>query len=133
MGLSMMEKNLFLPNKKGFTLIEIIFSITISSIILFSALNILKVLNQQNEKTFTITITKIDFETTRLFLEQKIQDDSTLSNLTLKETILFYNGNPLIKDITSFTKTNETNGINIDICKKGGFCTRIYIVKKPKY
>lgn len=124
-------KTSHLLNKKAFTLLELIFSIVISSIILFSSLNILKTLGQENQKTFNVTLDKIDFETTRLFLEKKIQEDSTLANLTLSEKNLLYNGDILIKDITTFTKNNETNGITINLCKdtNGEFCTEIYIKK----
>jgi len=120
-------KTSHLLNKKAFTLLELIFSIVISSIILFSSLSILKTLGQENQKTFNLTLDKIDFETTRLFLENKIKEDSTLANLSLSETTLLYNGDILIKDITSFTKQDASGGIDISICKKSGFCTEIYI------
>lgn len=121
--------NFNLTNKKAFTLLELIFSIVISSIILFTSLNILKTLGQENQKTFNLTIDKIDFETTRLFLEKKIKEDPTLSNLTLSEKTLFYSGDILIKDVTTFTKQDTSSGIDINICKKSGFCTEMYIKK----
>lgn len=121
---------MYFQNKKAFTLLELIFTLVISSIILFSTMGIFKVLHQENEKTFNLTLDKIDFETTRLFLEKKIEEDSTLSNLTLSETILLYNGDILIKEITSFTKTEGSGGITITLCKKSGFCTEIYIKKE---
>ncbi|MDD2699499.1 MAG: prepilin-type N-terminal cleavage/methylation domain-containing protein [Arcobacteraceae bacterium] len=123
--------NFNLTNKKAFTLLELIFSIVISSIILFTSLSILKTLGQENQKTFNLTIDKIDFETTRLFLEKKIKEDATLSNLTISEKTLFYNGDILIQNVTTFTKMDEGNGININLCKdtNGEFCTQIYLQK----
>jgi prepilin-type N-terminal cleavage/methylation domain-containing protein len=123
--------NFNLTNKKAFTLLELIFSIVISSIILFTSLSILKTLGQENQKTFNLTIDKIDFETTRLFLEKKIQEDATLSNLILSEKTLLYNGDILIQNVTTFTKMDEGNGININLCKdtNGEFCTEIYLQK----
>ena len=123
--------NFNLTNKKAFTLLELIFSIVISSIILFTSLSILKTLGQENQKTFNLTIDKIDFETTRLFLEKKIKENATLSNLILSEKTLLYNGDILIKNVTTFTKMDEGNGININLCKdtNGEFCTEIYIKK----
>ncbi len=123
--------NLNLKSKKAFSLLEMLFSIIIGSIILFSSLGIIKILNQESKKTFNLAIDKIDFETTRIFLEFKIKDDATLSNLTLSEKNLLYNGNILIKDITTFTKIDEGNGVNITICKNTSreFCTQIYLQK----
>ncbi len=95
--------------------------------VLLSGFSNLKTLGQENQKTFNLTLDKIDFETTRLFLENKIKEDSTLANLSISETTLLYNGDILIKDITSFTKQDVSGGIDISICKKSGFCTEIYI------
>jgi type II secretory pathway component PulJ len=126
-----MEKILYFQNKKGFSVIELIFSIALASIILFSTLSILKVLHQENQKTLHFTLTKIDFETTRLFLEHTIKEDLTLSNLTLTNAILSYNGNPLMKNVSSLTKDIEANGITLTICSNhyGEFCTKMYLKK----
>jgi prepilin-type N-terminal cleavage/methylation domain-containing protein len=126
-----MEKTLYFQNKKAFTLLELIFSIALASIILFSTLSILKVLHQENQKTLNLTLTKMDFETTRIFLEHKIREDLTLSNLTLNDKVLLYSGNPLMKNVSSFTKNIEENGIILAICSNlyGEFCTEIYLKK----
>ncbi len=122
---------MYFQNKKAFTLIELIFSVALASIILFSTLSILKVLHQENQKTLNITLTKIDFETTRLFLEHKIKEDVTLSNLALANRILLYRGDPLMKNVSRFSKSIETNGINLTICSDnyGRFCSEIYLQK----
>ncbi|MCI0500516.1 MAG: prepilin-type N-terminal cleavage/methylation domain-containing protein [Epsilonproteobacteria bacterium] len=122
---------MYFQNKKAFTLIELIFSVALASIILFSTLSILKVLHQENQKTLNITLTKIDFETTRLFLEHKIKEDVTLSNLALANRILLYRGDPLMKNVSRFSKSIETNGIMLTICSDnyGRFCSEIYLQK----
>lgn len=122
-------KTFLLKNKRGFTLFELLFSTIIGSIILLSALNILDLLYKENNETFGLTIDKIDFETTRLFLENKIKEDTTLAYLTLNKTTLLYKDSILIQDVVSFTKQNGNVGIDISICKKNQFCTEIYIKK----
>lgn len=122
---------MYFQSKKAFTLLELIFSIALSSIILFSTLSILKVLHQENQKTLNLTLTKIDFETTRLFLEHKIKKDLTLSNLILTDGVLFYSGDPLMKNVGNFTKDIEGNAIILTICSdtNGQFCTEMYLQK----
>ena len=123
--------NSSLTNKRAFTLLELLFSVAIGSLILFSTLSILKVLSQENQKTFNLTVDKIDFETTRLFLGHKIKEDSTLSKLALLEQTLRYDGNILIQNVTSLSKTDNGNGVTLKICKNtsGEFCTEFYLQK----
>ncbi len=94
-------------------------------------MGIFKVLHQENQKTLNLTLLKMDFETTRLFLEHKIKDDLTLSNLTLTDKVLLYSGDPLMKNVSSFTKDIEVNGITLTICSdtNGQFCTEMYLKK----
>lgn len=126
-----MGTTLYFQSKKAFTLLELIFTLITSSIILFSTMGIFKVLHQENQKTLNLTLSKIDFETTRLFLEYKIKDDLTLSNLTLTDKVLLYSGDPLMKNVSSFTKNIEVNGITLTICSdtNGQFCTEMYLQK----
>lgn len=126
-----MGTTLYFQSKKAFTLLELIFTLIISSIILFSTMGIFKVLHQENQKTLNLTLSKIDFETTRLFLEHKIKDDLTLSKLTLTDKVLLYSGDLLMKNVSSFTKDIEVNGITLTICSdtNGQFCTEMYLQK----
>ena len=94
------------------------FSITILAIILLSTTNIIELLYKENIETSTITIAKLDFETTRLYLEKRIDIDKTLNNLTYENNKLFYNNSLLLQNIDSFTKSNTNNFINITICIK---------------
>lgn len=126
-----MGTTLYFQSKKAFTLLELIFTLIISSIILFSTMGIFKVLHQENQKTLNLTLSKMDFETTRLFLEHKIKDDLTLSKLTLTDKVLLYSGDLLMKNVSSFTKDIEVNGITLTICSdtNGQFCTEMYLQK----
>jgi hypothetical protein len=91
-------------------------SITILAIILLSTTNIINLLNKENQKTSTILIAKLDFETTRLYLEKKILIDANLANLTYENNTLYYNNVPLLHNIDSFIKSTSGNFINITIC-----------------
>ncbi len=125
-------KTLPLINKKAFSLIEVIFVASIGAIILFSTLSILNSIQKKDQITFDQTITKIDFETTRLFLGDKIKDDPTLSNLTLNDKRVLYDGDLLIDNISNFSKTIDQKGVQIDICSdlNGKFCTNFYLKKE---
>ena len=94
-------------------------SITILAIILLSTTNIINLLNKENQKTSTILIAKLDFETTRLYLEEKILIDANLANLTCLNDTLYYNNAPLLHNIDGFANDmkmlQKTRG-----CGKGG-------------
>ncbi len=121
-----------LQTKRSFTLLEVLLSSIIGAILLYSGYSILFHLTQKEDFTYHQTITKLDFETTRHFLEYKIKNDSTLNSLQIRDQIVSYNNAPLIKNVTHFTKQIEQMGITIDICTdlNGEFCTQIYIKKE---
>jgi len=120
-----------LKNKKAFTLLELLFSIVIGSIILVSSLSVLDLLYQENRNSFQFTLSKIDFETTRLFLEKKISTDQDLEKLYLDGDKVLYDGNLLLEKIVILEKKLEGNFIHLKIClhSTNEFCTQIYIKK----
>lgn len=122
-------KTFLLTSKKAYGLLELLFSTVIGVIIIFSSFGILKTIQKKDQITFDQTLTKIDFETTRLFLEHKIKTDATLSNLTLNNKRLLYNNDPLMDNVTDFSKSIEPNGIMIHICSdlNGELCTNFYL------
>ena len=75
-------------------------------------------LSKENRETATITISKLDFETTRLYLERKISLDKKLDNLTYENNSLYYDNSLLLNNIDSFTKSTTNNFISISICIK---------------
>ena len=64
-----------------------------------------------------MTSSKIDFETTRLFLEKKITEDKNLNKLTFLNNSLYYKDNLLLDNVIRYN-TNTNPFINISICIK---------------
>ena len=87
-------------------------------VILLSTTNIINLLYKEDKETSTIAISKLDFETTRLFLEHHIKTDKELDKLSYQDTSLYYNNNLLLNNVNSFKKTKNNNFINITICIK---------------
>ena len=112
---------------------ELIFSIVLLGILIASSMSILNLLFKENRQTFDTALTKIDFETTRLFLETKIKDDQNLAYLIFSNSKLFYKNDLLNDNVSSFRKTIGANDILLNICIKQNnlFCTDIYIKTKP--
>ena len=104
--------------KKSISLIEILFILIISSVLLLSISNITLNLNQKNNNDYLKNILKIEFESTRLFLQKKIAIDKNLSNLNYLNKTLYYNNNILVKNVESFLKTNSNDIIILNICLK---------------
>jgi len=104
--------------KKSISLIEILFILIISSVLLLSISNITLNINQKNNNDYLKNILKIEFESTRLFLQKKIAIDKNLSNLSYLNKTLYYNNNILVKNVESFLKTNSNDIIILNICLK---------------
>ena len=64
-----------------------------------------------------IISSKIDFETTRKFLEKKVLEDKNLNKLALLNNNLYYEENLLLNKVISYNKTINTF-VNISICIK---------------
>jgi competence protein ComGC len=114
-------------HKKSFTLLEIIFSIVIISVVVISALNMMNILNTKNNNTYKTTVTKIDIEATRLFLENKTSTDKKLDKLLYKKKKLYYDNGLLLNNISSFSKTLHPNNTEINFCITidKEFCTKM--------
>lgn len=112
--------------KKAFTLTEILLSTVIISIVVITSLNIMNILHKKNNTTYQTTISKIDLESTRLFLEKKIILDKQLSNLSFKESGLYYKNDLLLKNVSLFSKTIQDDIITLEICTNNSteICTK---------
>ena len=116
-------------NKKSITLIELLFTIIISSILLVSVANISLDLNNSNKINYYKNILKIEFESTRLFLQKQIINDKNLSNLSYKNNNLYFKNNMLLKNLLSYNRYIQDNIIVLDICIKNKIklCQKIRI------
>lgn len=120
-----------MKNKKAFTLLELIFSIVILAIIVSSVGVMIGMLAKEDRQTFNNSLTKIDFETTRLFLESKIKNDSNLLLLSYAGNNIYYDNDLLNENVSSFQKNINPSYVSLNICIKysENFCTTIYIKK----
>ena len=115
--------------KKSFSLFEIIISLTILFIIFYTATNVIQILNISNNKQEKTTKAKIEIESLRLYLINKIKNDKKLSNLKYENSNLYYEGYLLLKNITQFSKEYKSNFISISLClyDKNTLCQTLYI------
>lgn len=105
-------------NKKSISLIEIIFILIISSLLFLSISNITLDLNKNNTIEYKKNILKIEFETTRLFLEKKLPIDLKLDKLDYRNNTIYYNNNILLKNVISYSKVIINDKITVSICLK---------------
>lgn len=101
---------------RSIVLLEIIFSIVLLSIIFLTTSKFLFTVNEKNKTDFTTNITKIEFETTRLFLIQKLEKDGNLNKLKLEDNKLLYDNNLLLKKVTQFEISSSNDIYTINIC-----------------
>jgi len=116
-------------NKKSITLIELLFTIVISSVLLVSVANISLDLNSSNKNNYYKNLLKIEFESTRLFLQKQINNDKDLSDLSYKNNSLYFKNNILLKNLLSYNRYIQDNIIVLDICIKNKIklCQKIRI------
>ena len=105
-------------NKKSISLIELLFTIVISSILLISISNLSLDLNINNSNKYHKNIVKIEFESTRLFLQKRICNDKNLDNLYYSDNTLFYKSSILLKNVSLYNKKIENKIIVLNICIK---------------
>ncbi len=102
--------------KPSFILLELIITIVITSIIFLISTNYLFILKDKNNSEYKINLTKIEFETTRLFILNKLHIDKDLKQLKYQNNNLYYKDNLLQNNVTSFTISNKQELYTIDIC-----------------
>ena len=104
--------------KKSISLIEVIFVLIISSILFVSISNLSLDLNKNNINEYKKTILKIEFESTRLFLQKKLSEDLLLDKLNYINDTIYYDNNILLKNVISYNKVILNNKITLSICIK---------------
>jgi hypothetical protein len=104
--------------KKSLLLIELIFSIVILSIIFLTTNSLITDIYKKNKTNFDINITKLEFETTKLFLTKTLKTFHNLNKISYKQNNLYFENNLLQKRVTSFVINKQNNLYKIDICIK---------------
>jgi hypothetical protein len=102
--------------KKSLILFELIVSIVLLSIIFLTTSKILLEVNKKNKTDFTTNLTKLEFETTKLFLTNVLYENKNLNDISYKETKIFFNSYLLQNNVTNFNIQQNNNIYTIDIC-----------------
>lgn len=120
--------------KKSFSLFESIIVLILSTFIIYTVLSLNTYISYTNDNTYINITKKLEIETTKLFLENKIIHDTNLSMLGIKEDILYYNDAILLKNITHFEKDISNNYCSINFCIKTNseLCIEFIINNKSK-
>ena len=104
--------------RKSVILLELIFVIVLLSIIFLTTTKFIFAIYDKNKSNYTTNLTKIEFESTRLFLINLLKEDRNLNSITYLDNKIYFNDNILQDNVTSFSKL-ENNGIyTINICVK---------------
>jgi hypothetical protein len=106
--------------KRAFVLYELILSIVLASIIFITTSKLIFDLTQKNSFNYQITTAKLEFESTKMFLQNLLDKNTTLNNISYSDDKLLYDGHILLKDVISFTKSDKK--INICINNKLNIC-----------
>lgn len=105
--------------RKSAVLIELIFSITLFSIIIIGSMKMVLVLYQKNHQSTKNSINIIKLEATRAFLIK----NNNISNLNFVDSFLYYDGELLLDNISKFNILVSLNIATIDIClNKDSIC-----------
>jgi len=124
---------LFNKTKKAISLIEILFSLIILSILLTSSINMLQSIYHTEEENNKEVLSKLDFETTRLFLDKISLNDTNLTKLIFNNKQLLYDNKLLLDNVSSFNKKLNQTNISITLCiKYNDTICQDYIINRRK-
>jgi hypothetical protein len=116
--------------KKSFTLFESIIVLLLSIIIIYTVLSLKRVIYYTYKQQHNIVLTKIELETTKLFLEKQLQSDIKLEMLSFNSDKLYYNDNLLLENVSLFEKKILSKVIQIELCiLNNTVCTTILLRK----
>lgn len=108
-----------MKQKDGFILLEVIISIVLFSVIALGTLEFIFSLRQSNIETTNTLTNSLKLESTRLFLVH----NNDLSHLTLSEKRLYFKGDLLLDQVSSYQLNILGDIATIDICiKQNSIC-----------
>ena len=99
--------------KNAFSLFELIVVVFISSILLIYTFTFTKELYETQITNENIAILKIDLNSTKIIIEKNLPNSK--NSLNYDGQTLFYDGNILLKNVTSFFMQTNSNILTIDI------------------
>ena len=107
--------------KKSFTLLEVVFVLLISSVIISSTVLFIKNMQENNKHNLQRRVLDIDLMSTFIFIQNNIKD---VKYLKYENKNLYFKNKLLLENLSSFIieKNQKIYSINIcikNICKKG--------------
>ena len=99
--------------KKGFTILELLVVIFLSSIVLIYTFSFAKQLFQTQNENEKIASLKIDLNSTKIIIEKNLPASKDL--LKYENMTLFYGENILLQNVTKYQETSSSNILTIDI------------------
>ncbi|VAY88053.1 hypothetical protein MNB_ARC-1_755 [hydrothermal vent metagenome] len=104
--------------KKSIILLELIFTMVLLAIIFSTTTKFLFAINNKSNSDFTTNLTKIEFESTKLFLVNTLHHENKLTKITYSNNKLFYDTILLQNNITYFELiyNNSSNTYTVKIC-----------------
>lgn len=98
--------------RNSILLLEVIFSIVLFSIIMVYSMSITLNLFKNHKISTKTTYENLLLETTRLYLSK----NNNLILIEYKNTVLYYDNNILLKNVSLFNISSLNNILDIDIC-----------------
>lgn len=114
-----------LNSKKAFSLLELIVSISIISIITIFSMKFYKETHSLYDNKFKQEKAKIQFLTTKLFLE----NNKHLEKLSFNNDTIYYDNNVLLKKVTKFESLDFEKYSSFSICIETILCQEMVILK----
>ena len=112
-------------SKKSFSLIELISSIFIMSLISIYAMLFYKESFALNQQHFENEKIKLEFLTTKLFLEKRKE----FEKLSFQNNNLYFENALLLKNITKYNFIENNTYVEFNICIKESLCQEIVVLK----
>ena len=117
-----------MQNKEASILLEVIFSVVITSIVVINAMLIYKEFFEINSKNFKTEVSKIELLNTKFFLQKNLIVNLDSNHLQYKNENLYFKDALLLKNVSSYSLQKFNSSININLCLNDTICKKFVIV-----
>ncbi|MCJ8326880.1 MAG: type II secretion system GspH family protein [Campylobacterales bacterium] len=98
--------------KKSFTLIEILFVISIFSLLIISSLSFLKEVNINNKDIYKNEINFLDIQSTFVFIQNNVKD---IKSLKYTDENIYFKNAILLKNVNKYSLEKYSDGYKVKI------------------
>ena len=103
-------------HKKSIILLEQIISIVLISVIFLISSKFILAINSKNKSDYSQNITKLEFETTKIFLQNMLTKEKNLDNIIYLNDTILYKNTIVQENVTKFDIINNSNIYTINFC-----------------